>query len=88
MFGEVVINDQSMLPLIAEFFGHGAAAIGGEILQGRRISRGGIHDNGVIHGAIFLEGLDHLGHGGILLADGHIDANHTRIFLIDDGIDG
>ena len=31
---------------------------------------------------------DHLGHGGRLLADGHVDADDVLALLVDDGVDG
>ena len=44
------------------------------------------HD-GVLHGAVVFERLHHLRHGGALLADGDIDADHVAALLIDDGVE-
>ena len=45
------------------------------------------HDHGVIHGALFPQVGDGLGHGGRALADGAIDAQHVLAALVQDGVD-
>ncbi len=42
----------------------------------------------MLHGAGVLEGLDHLGNGRALLADGDVDADDALALLVDDRIDG
>ena len=38
------------------------------------------------HGAVFFELGDHVGYGGLLLADGDIDALNAGLGLVDDGV--
>ena len=85
-----------MLAVVPEVLSHGAAGVGGQVLQGGGVGGGGGHHNGVLHGVSVGEPLDQLGHGGPLLADGHIDAVQLLLLvcaivetlLVDDGVDG
>ena len=96
LLGEVVIDNHRMHAVIAEILAHGAARIGRQELQRRGVGRRGGDDDGVFHRAVFLERLDHLGHGGALLADGDIDAVElfrlvvalVDLLLVDEGVDG
>ena len=72
---------------VAEIFAHRAAGVGRDVLHRRRIGRGGRHHDGVLHGAVVFERLHHLRHGGALLADGDVDANHVAALLIDDRVE-
>ena len=45
-------------------------------------------DDGVIERAVLLERRHHLGHLGLLLANGDVDAEEVAALLVDDGIDG
>jgi len=60
---------------------HGAGGVGRQELQGRGVRGGGRHDDGVLHGTSRGELLDQLGHGGALLANGHVHAVHALGFL-------
>ena len=42
----------------------------------------------MLHGVVGFQGLHHLGHGGALLADGHVDADDAGVPLVDDGVQG
>jgi len=74
VFGEVVIDNQRVLPLIHEVFTHGTAGVGGEVLHGGAVGGGGTHDDGVLHGAGFFEFGDESGDVRALLTDGDVDA--------------
>ena len=88
VLGQIVVDDQRILALLHELLAHGAAGVGGDVLQGGRFrSRGDDHD-GVLHRAVFLQRGDHLGDLGQLLADGDIDADQVLALLVDDGVDG
>ncbi len=55
----------------------------------RRRVGGRSHDHdGVGHGASFFQGLDDLGDGGALLADGDVDADEIAALVVDDGVKG
>ncbi|OPZ77877.1 MAG: hypothetical protein BWY77_01613 [bacterium ADurb.Bin431] len=75
-----------MLAMVAEILAHRRARIGGDVLHRGRGIGGGSDDNRVLHGAVILEGLDHLRHGRGLLADGNIDADDVGILLVDKGV--
>src|ERR1019366_9283575 len=53
---------------------------------GRVRSRRANHD-AVFHGAEIFQRLHHLGHGGALLPDGHVDADYVAALLVDDGVE-
>ena len=44
-------------------------------------------DRGVLEGAVLAKGLDNLGDGGTLLADGHVEAVDVAVLLGQDGVD-
>ena len=83
---QVVIDDQHVLALVHEIFAHGTASIGGDILQRRHFRSCGGNDNGIVHGAGFLQGFHQLGHGGAFLTNGDINADHVFALLVDNGI--
>ena len=86
VLAQVVVDDQHVLALIHEVFGHGAAGIGRDVLQGRKLGRGGADHDGIVHRAGGRQGVHQLRHGGTFLSDGHIDADDVLALLIDDGI--
>ena len=88
MLGQVIVDDQDVLALVHEVFTHGAACVGGDILQRRQLGRGGADNGCVCHSAVFLEILDQRCHGRTLLTDGNIDAQNVLALLVDDGIGG
>ena len=88
VLGQVIIDDEDMLALLHEVLAHGAACVGGDILQRRQLGRGGTDDGCVRHSAVFLEILDQRCHGRALLTDGNIDAQNVLALLVDDGIGG
>ena len=87
MLGKIVVNAQRVALGIAEIFADRAAGVGRDVLHGRRIGRGRRHHDGVLHGAEIFERLHHLRHGGALLPDRDVDANHVAALLIDDGVE-
>src|SRR3546814_16505521 len=56
LLGQIVIDDHGMHAVVAEELAHGAAGIGRQVLQRRRLRGGGGDDDGVFHRAGFLEG--------------------------------
>ena len=71
-----------------EIFTHGTAGVGGNVLHGSQLRSGCGHHDGVIHraaqGEVFHDGC----HGGTLLTDGDIDADHILALLVQNGIRG
>ena len=101
VLGEVIVNNQRILPAVHEVFAHGAAGIGGQVLHGRAVGGGGYHHDAVGHGAGLLQLGHEAGDIGALLAHGHVDAVEraeggvaallTALILAglgDDGVDG
>ncbi len=88
VFGEVIVDDEHVLPLFHELLAHGAAGVRGDVLQSGRIGGGGHDHNRVIHGPILLQGRHHAGHVGLFLPDGHVDTDQVLVLLIDDGVNG
>lgn len=85
-----------MLAVVSEVLSHGAARVGGQVLQGGGVGGGGRDHDGVLHGVGVSQPLHQLGHGGSLLADGHVDAVELLLLvgalvetlLVDDCVDG
>jgi hypothetical protein len=74
---QVVVDDEGVLAVVHPVLAHGAAGVGGEVLERRGSDAGADHDDRVLHGAVLGEGVDGLGDGRRLLADGHVDALHA-----------
>ena len=87
MLGEVIINDQGMLPVEHKFFCHGAACIGGQVDHRGGIFSAGRDHGGIVHRAVFLESLHNLGDSGHFLTDTNVNAIDALSFLVQDGID-
>ncbi|KAF5049840.1 hypothetical protein DSECCO2_435730 [anaerobic digester metagenome] len=87
LLGKIVVNDQGVLAVVAVELRHGASAVGRDELQGSRFGSGGGDDRGVGQGAVLTQGLDDLGDGGALLADGDVEAVDVAVLLGQDGVD-
>ena len=87
VLGQVVVDGQGVAAVVADVLAHGAAAVRSDVLERRRLRGGGRHHDGVVHGAVLPELIDHLGHGGALLAHGDIDTGDVAALLVDDGVD-
>src|SRR5580704_10971753 len=86
MLGKIVVKSYRMTAAVAEVFAHGASGKWSNVLHGGRLGGGSDHNDAVIHGAEIGESLDNLRHGGTLLPDGAVDANHISATLIQDGV--
>ncbi len=73
--------------VVDEVLAHCATGHGGDVLQRCGRGCGSGHDDRVVHGTMALEGLDHGGDRGGLLADGDVDADHVLALLVDDRVD-
>ena len=58
MLTEVIVDDQDILSLVHEVLGEGGRCIRCDVLDRRRIGRGGRHDAGVLHRIVLLQVLD------------------------------
>ncbi len=86
VFGQIIIDDQHVFPLVHKVFAHGTASVGGDILHGSQFgSRSGDND-GVVHSTCIFQCADNLGNGGTFLTDGNVDADDILTLLVDDGI--
>jgi len=86
MLGQVIIDDQGMAAVVAYFLADGAARVGRDVLHRRRVGGRGRHDAGILHRPMLLQHRPRPGHGGHLLADGHIDAVDALPLLVDDRV--
>ena len=86
--GQVIINDQHMLALIHQVFAHGGAGVGRDVQHGRRVGGLGADHDAVIHGSQLPQLGDDARYGGLLLADGHIDADDVLALLVDNRVNG
>jgi len=87
LLGQVVVDDDGVLAVVAEVLAHGAAGERRDVLQRGGLGRRGCHHDGVVHGVVLLEPGHHLGHGGALLPDRDVDADHVGVALVDDRVD-
>ena len=58
MLTEVIVDDQDILSLVHKVLGEGGCGIRCDVLDRRRIGRGGRHDAGVLHRIVLLQVLD------------------------------
>src|SRR3546814_3387380 len=95
LLGQIVIDDDGMGTVVAEELAHGAARVGRQELQRRRLRRGRGHHDRVLERTLVFQDLHELGDAGALLADGDVDAVELlRLvvalvdrLLIDDGVE-
>ena len=88
MFGQVIVDNQNVLALFHELFGHGTSSIGCNVLQRGRVRCTGVDYDGVGHGVAFFQSGHNLGDLTLLLADGHVDADQIAALLVDNRVDG
>ena len=88
LLGQVIIDDQGILATVAEVLTHRAAGVGSQVLHGGGLGSGRGHDDGVFHRAELFQLAHHVGDGGGLLADRHVDTDQVLALLVDDGVDG
>src|SRR3546814_3245570 len=74
LLGQIVIYDDGMGTVVAEELAHGAARVGRQELQRRRLRRGRGHHDRVLERTLVFQDLHELGDAGALLADGDVDA--------------
>jgi hypothetical protein len=74
LLGQIVVDDERVTAIVTEPFTNRSSSEGGDVLERSGLGSGGSNDDGVLHGVVLLKGLDKLGDGGSLLADGDIDA--------------
>ena len=74
LFGEIVIDDKSVLSVVTEVLTNGASGVRSQELKRSGIRGGGSNNDGVLHAVSRLEEAANVGHGGSLLADGDVDA--------------
>src|SRR5215469_9206967 len=72
---------------IPEVFPHGTRGIGSNVLHRSGFGSRGRHDDGVVHGAVVIEDLDHLRNRGALLSNGTVNTNQIAALVVDDGIE-
>jgi len=74
LLGQIVVHDESVSSVISEPLAHGAARVWREVLKWGGVGGGGDNNDAVLQAIGLLEDVDQLGDGGLLLADGDVDA--------------
>ncbi len=87
VLGEVVVEADRVAAAVHEVLAQSCTGVGRQILQRRRLGCCCRHDDRVFHGAVLVEGGDHLGHGRVLLSNGHVDADVAGALLVDDRVE-
>ncbi len=87
MLGEIVVDHQRVLAVVAEVLAHGSRGVGSEIQHRRRLRRGGGNDDGVLQRVVLSQRLHKLRDRGTLLADGAVDADQVVLRVVDDGVE-
>ena len=87
LLGEVVVDDEGVLAVVHPVLADGAAGVGGEVLERRRVGRRRDHHDRVVHGAVLVQRVHRLGDRRALLADGDVDALHAQTLLVEDRVD-
>ena len=77
LLGEIVVDDESVLSVVAEVFSDGASGVGGQELERSGLGGGGSDDDGVLEAVLLLEKSDDVCDSGSLLANGDVDAVET-----------
>lgn len=96
LFGQIIIDDQSMFAVVTEEFSHSTARIWSQVLQRSSIGSRGGDDDGVADGTGICQPLYDLSDSGSLLSDGDVDAVKLLLFvgsiveplLVNNGVDG
>jgi hypothetical protein len=94
LLGKIVIDDKSVLGVVAEELTDGASRVRGQELERSGIGCSGSDDNGVLHAVSVVEKAHNVGDSGSLLSDGNIDAikrfgvvtGFEDSFLVDDSV--
>ena len=79
LLGQIVVEDDGVAVVVAEPLSHRATGVGGQVLERGGVGGRGNNDDRVFHGTSGLETSYELGHGGLFLSDGDVDAV-PRIF--------
>jgi len=79
---EIVVHDEGVLGVVTEPLAHGATRVWREVLEWGGVSSGGDDDDGVLHGIGLLEDVTELADGGLLLADGDVDAVEFLVVIV------
>src|SRR5579872_2300143 len=92
VFGEVVVDNQRVLALVAEVLADRAAGVGRDVLHRGGIRCGGGDDDRILHCARGVEGALDVGDGAGLLAYRDVDADDAVRcapvgLLVDDGVE-
>ena len=84
---QIVVHDQSVLPLVHEVFGNGGPGVRSDVLQRSGVRRGRGHDDRVVHRPGSSQRFGHRSHVGGTLSARDVDADDIPALLIDDRID-
>ena len=86
MLGQIIINNQNVLPLMHEVFRKRGRRIRCYILKRCRIRSGGTYHDAVLHGAMLLQRIDKTCNGRSLLTNRNINADTVLSLLVQNGI--
>lgn len=96
LFGQVIVDDQSMFTIISKVFTHSTPRIWGQVLQRSSVRGSGRYNNGVVDSTSICQTFQDLGNCGSLLSNSNVDTVQLLLFiisiiesfLIDDSVDG
>ncbi len=86
LLGEVVINDQDVLALGHKRFTHSGSRKRGKIKQRGRVGGSSGDNDSILHRTRFLQFLQHVGHSGLFLAHGNVNADYISALLVNNGV--
>ena len=88
MLAQIIVHDQNIFALLHPFLTDGTSTIWCNILQRSQLTGSSCHYSCIVHCAGFFQRFYQVGHSRRLLSDGHINAQHILVFLINNGING
>src|SRR5690349_16133 len=87
MLAKVIDYEKRVAAPLREILCHRASGIGGKPLNTRRLISASIYKNASLTRTVSFDCIDDLSHRGRLLSYRAIDANHSAVALVDDGVD-
>ena len=74
LFGQIVIEDDSVTAVISEPFTHGATRVWSQVLKWSGVGSGSNDDDGVFHGVVSFQTGDKLRNSRLFLTNSNVDA--------------
>ena len=85
---QVVVDGEGVLAVLHPVLAHGAAGVGGQVLERRRVGRTGHDHDRVVEGAVLRSVSTVVATVDSSEPDRHVDALHAQATLVEDRVDG